>query len=276
MFYRLPGIERRKIEARGETLNLPKVPGVEWRTLIMKELRAEAVEENEDLVKLTGYAAVWDVWSEPIWGWFIETIRKAAFKPYLGEADVRYLFNHNPDKIMARTPRFLEAEEDDTGLLSQAVVDRRQSYTRDLLISIDRGDVTQMSFAVMVMKQRWTLSEDPDEFDQRELLELYPFDYSPVTYPAYPQTSVWIDGQDATRVMQRGRRDPEARAEFRSLITRSGMMGNQVTQPATPSVAEPPQSSVVTPRSAMTPSERILRARLAVAEGRMKCGGGKR
>ena len=59
------------------------------------------------------------------------------------------------------------------------------------MVTIDRGDVDQMSFAFQVMRDRWETIEDKLV---RTLEEVALYDVSPVTFPAYPQTTVQLRG----------------------------------------------------------------------------------
>jgi hypothetical protein len=72
---------------------------------------------------------------------------------------------------------------------------------RDLMESINRGDIDGCSFGFTAVRQKW--ADEKDENDNpicvRELHDVDLFDVSAVTYPAYPQTSVdarslWPDG----------------------------------------------------------------------------------
>ena len=56
----------------------------------------------------------------------------------------------------------------------------------DLMRSMRRGDVDQMSFGFYVREEEW---EKGDEGAVRTLRDVDLFDVSVVTYPAYPQTS---------------------------------------------------------------------------------------
>jgi phage head maturation protease len=60
-------------------------------------------------------------------------------------------------------------------------------WARDLLTSIDRGDVDQMSFGFRTILDEW---EQKKNESIRTLKEVELVDVSPVTYPAYPDTSV--------------------------------------------------------------------------------------
>lgn len=144
---------------------------------------------------IEGHAAVFNDLSEDLgWTWdhWRERIAPGAFRSVLkSKPDVRALFNHDPNLVLARTlSGTLELEEDSEGLLFRADV-APTSYALDLRILLDRGDVTQCSFAFRVSADSW--KDDPDKDDWlirtiEEFSELY--DVSPVTYPAYPTTDV--------------------------------------------------------------------------------------
>lgn len=137
--------------------------------------------------KLSGYAAVFD--SQTSIGGFDEVVRPGAFTRSLREgADIRCLYNHNADFVLGRTrAKTLRLKEDETGLHFDCDTPDTQA-ARDLLVSVERGDIDGSSFAFAVRKQRWT--EGADGSLLRELVDLDLFDVSPVTFPAYSATSV--------------------------------------------------------------------------------------
>jgi HK97 family phage prohead protease len=153
---------------------------------------------------IEGYAAVFNQVSEDL-GFFRETIMSGAFTDCLAaKPDVRALFNHNADLVLGRTKaRTLSLEEDSKGLHFDCTPPDTQA-ARDLLTSIERGDVDQCSFGFYVRKQKWSeeTGEDGETQLVRELHAIDLFDVSVVTFPAYPQTSVdlrslWPDGAPA-------------------------------------------------------------------------------
>lgn len=156
--------------------------GIE-RRYVPSEVR---VEELDGTPHIRGYAAVFNEWSEDL-GWFREMIQPGAFSKTLGEADVRALWNHNADYVLGRNKAgTLKLFEDEQGL-GYDVEPPDTQWARDLLVSIQRGDVTQSSFGFAVVRDKW--QEDEDGLIERELIELRLYDVSPVTFPAYPQTS---------------------------------------------------------------------------------------
>jgi HK97 family phage prohead protease len=123
----------------------------------------------------------------------VERIKPGAFTRAIDEEqDVRGLFNHNPDNLLARTTNStLTLNQDQKGLSFDLDLDARTHIAQDVRCFVDRGDVTGCSFAFAVRKQTWTETEE-DGFTtyQREIEDVDLFDVGPVTYPAYEATSV--------------------------------------------------------------------------------------
>jgi len=176
-----------------------------------KEVRTVPIElrvEGDETKKITGHAAVFDKWSEDLGG-FREKIRAGAFKKTIKEADVRALFNHDPNFVLGRnTAGTLTLEEDKKGL-AISIEPPDTQWARDLTTSIERGDINQMSFGFRTVKDQWTTPKEGTD-NQRELLEVELFDVSPVTFPAYPQTDVGmrsIDVDELNRVLLKNDKD---------------------------------------------------------------------
>lgn len=141
---------------------------------------------------LRGHAAVYDSWTTLYDGQFLkyrEIIRPGAFRDAIAEAqDVRLLFNHDRNFVLARTAsRTLTLSEDGRGLL--AVADLLDSPTiRDLVLGpVRRGDITGMSFGFTIRPGGETRTEyerDGVTHVDRELSALDLFDVSVVTYTA--------------------------------------------------------------------------------------------
>jgi HK97 family phage prohead protease len=122
---------------------------------------------------------------------FREKISPGAFKKTIKEADVRALFNHNPNFVLGRNKAStLRLSEDQTGLAYEIDLPDTQ-VAKDLYTSIERGDVSQSSFAFKIVKETRTepmkMLEVLPLFDIKEMRL---FDVSPVTYPAYGETDV--------------------------------------------------------------------------------------
>ena len=162
----------------------------EIRCAAIKELR---VHDDSDGPMITGYAAVFDMLSEDLGG-FRERVLPGAFTDTLkGKPDVKALIDHDSSKILGRTTAgTLTLEEDKKGLAVR-ISPADTTAGIDVLKSIKRGDIDQMSFAFQTVTDRWH-TEDEEEI--RELVAVNLFDVSVVTFPAYPDTSVAIRSND--------------------------------------------------------------------------------
>ncbi len=145
------------------------------------------MSENEP-PKIVGHAAVFNALSEDI-GFFREKIAPGAFAKTIQEADVRALWNHDPNYVLGRTKSgTLKLAEDDKGLAVEITPPDTQ-WARDLMETMRRGDVDQMSFGFQVIKEEW---EGDANNPVRVLREVKLFDVSPVTFPAYSATDVQV------------------------------------------------------------------------------------
>ncbi|MDA0780666.1 MAG: HK97 family phage prohead protease [Rickettsiales bacterium] len=167
--------------------------GVERRAFNVSNIELRAEGEGEDLTKkIVGHAAIFNQLSEDLGG-FQEKIEPGAFSKSLKNADVRALWNHDANFILGRNKAgTLTLSEDKTGLAIEILPPDTQ-FARDLMVSMERGDVTQMSFGFRTIKDKW---ETEAGKDIRTLLEVEIFDVSPVTYPAYTQTDVALRSLD--------------------------------------------------------------------------------
>jgi len=130
-------------------------------------------------------------------GFFSEEIAPGAFDNVLND-DVRVLFNHDANMVLARTASgtgrvFL----DNAGNLSYEFDTPNRSYAKDLEDMIRTGDVSQSSFAFIVAEQEW---QERDGKDHRVITRVEQLiDVSPVTYPASPDTEVAYNSLDKVK-----------------------------------------------------------------------------
>lgn len=152
------------------------------------ELRAEEGKPTT----ISGYAVEWDKLSDPIYGCFREKFKKGAFTKALIGCDIRALWQHNVGQPLGRTTNnTLTLTEDDTGLRYE-IKPPSTTWGTDAVESIRRGDVTNSSFLFSAKggKEEWDDS-DP-AMSIRTVTEATLFEVSPVTFPAYPQSSVGV------------------------------------------------------------------------------------
>lgn len=165
-------------------------------------------EARKDLV---GYSAVFNKeFKTEFYSWtFIEKIAPGAFANALTKSDTRALFNHDANFPLAREGALgagLVMREDEVGLWSE-ISPSDTSFARDLEILIADGVIKEQSFAFTIKRERW--EEDNEErIVTRTILEIGElFDVSPVTFPAYKQTSISL--RDAYNIWRIANDKPE-------------------------------------------------------------------
>jgi uncharacterized protein len=148
------------------------------------------VREQSGRPTIVGYAALFNSRSNDLGG-FVEEIMPGAFSGAISSSDVRALWNHNDDMVLGRTKSgTLRLMEDEVGLRIE-VDPPDTTWARDALVTINRGDVDQMSFAFTLAKGGDKLSRTEDGKTLRTIERVGElFDVSPVTYPAYQDTAV--------------------------------------------------------------------------------------
>jgi len=188
----------------------------EVRMLAASELRVSRDGDNPP--KITGYAAVFNSLSDDL-GWFREKIKPGAFKNALKTSDARALWNHDSNFVLGReSAGTLELRERARGLYMENTPPDTQ-WARDLMLSIDRGDVKEQSFAFTVKQDKWESSANEGEPEIRTIIEVKEiFDVSPVTFPAYPDTTVAKRSKD---VFNAANRDEDKTAEANLRLIRN-------------------------------------------------------
>lgn len=165
-------------------------PEFERRFFYCEDLTTE-VRESTGGVTLRGHAAVFNQLSVDLGG-FREQIAPGAFSEAIQNDDIRALFNHDANMILGRRQAgTLRLQEDSYGLLAELDLPDT-SVGRDLVTSIKRGDVNQMSFAFRVKPNGQDWAKDDEGRLIRTLKRVGLLDVSPVTFPAYPQTDIAV------------------------------------------------------------------------------------
>lgn len=149
--------------------------------------------DGEKVVRLRGYASVFDSTSERM-GSMVETIDRRAFDKVLSrDPDVRYLLNHDGMPLGRTKAGTLRLSTDDRGLAFEVDLDPRSTAAMDHAYAVERGDVDQMSFGFVIGAEE-RRDDTPDGLQHYHVTEVERLlEISAVTFPAYTATSVVAD-----------------------------------------------------------------------------------
>lgn len=136
---------------------------------------------------LTGYAAVYNRYSQNMGG-FVEQVAPGAFAKSLGDkVAVVARYNHSDSALLGTTEAgTLILESDDIGLRYDVILPDTTSG-RDVAVLAQRGDLRYSSFAFHALEDEWDLTEQG--FPLRTLVSAQLVDVAPVNSPAYLDTS---------------------------------------------------------------------------------------
>ena len=161
---------------------------------IVSDLQIRQQEDGSKGRTITGYAAKFDTWSEPIYGWFVEKIARGAFEK-TDMSDVIMVFNHDISGVLARTTSgTLKLSVDETGLRFEFEAPDT-TLGNDMLELVRRGDISKCSFKFVVETDEWRYADDANklEYDERTVKAIARlYDVSLVTYPAYKDTEASV------------------------------------------------------------------------------------
>ena len=138
-------------------------------------------------------------------GWYYERFAPGAFTDRL-EDDVVALLNHDPNFPLARTTANEEAKLHlsltDEGHLAYRFKKPETNIGNDIDYNIRHRIITKSSVAFTVESEEWTYADTSNglDMDLRTITKIGRlFDVSPVTYPAYDDTSVAVRSLEQTK-----------------------------------------------------------------------------
>jgi HK97 family phage prohead protease len=157
-------------------------------TTLERRAFQDAQIRAEDSRKLKGYAIVFGSLSVDLGG-FRELIAPEAVDRTLSAAlDVRALVDHDSGKVIGRTRAgTLALRKDSKGLGVTIEPDPEISYAKDILLAVQRGDVSGMSFGFRVIEDSWNFEE---QVPIRTVLDMRISEVSIVSFPAYEATNI--------------------------------------------------------------------------------------
>ena len=165
---------------------IDKLEKAERRALVGTVERREI--EGDMMPEIYGVACVFEQPTDM--GWYIEKVARTAFEG-CDMSDVVALFNHDDDEILSRTTG------SDTDLMlqvtEQGLIYRfraKNECAKECADNIQLGFIKGSSFAFTVEGEEWSYEGEKEVRTITKIGKLY--DVSPVTWPAYQQTSAAI------------------------------------------------------------------------------------
>lgn len=167
------------------------------------------VREEQDGMRFTGYAAVFNSESEPLP--FTEVIERGAFKRSIDSRnDIKLLWNHDTASVLGSSrAKTLRLYEDERGLKVEAMLPNT-TLGRDAAELLRRGDVDSMSFGFSVPRggDEWS-----DDGMRRTLKSVRLHEVSIVSFPAYTGTAGTTSVRGLAAIAKRAQVDPDLLAD---------------------------------------------------------------
>lgn len=107
-------------------------------------------------------------------------------------ADIRSMFNHDPNQLLGRTTAgTLRLDDTTDGLHYEVDINPDDPAAVGVHARVERGDVTGASVWFRVVREEWTEPTDDNGLERplRRILEAELFEVGPVVFPAFPQTT---------------------------------------------------------------------------------------
>jgi HK97 family phage prohead protease len=166
-----------------------RASGPEVRFFDTGNLEVRGADKAGNHVEIIGTPVVYNRWYGVVdrKGEFQERMLPGVAKDVLN-GDTRFLFNHDGLPLARTASGTLRLEDTPTALRCVPTVDIRQRAANDLVIAVERGDISQMSVGFMVGPggDEWNRTRDERSVKRFKTMP----DVSAVTYPASPSTSL--------------------------------------------------------------------------------------
>lgn len=159
-----------------------------------------ARSDSDEGPVIEGYFAVFNSDYE-IWPGATEQVAPDAFNNCL-DLDVRALCDHMTNLVLGRTSAgTLELRVDEKGLWGKIKINEQDSDAMNLYARVQRGDVSQCSFGFDILDEEYI--DNRDGSCTWVLHDVYLWEVSVVTFPAYAETSVEARKKDREAELKR-------------------------------------------------------------------------
>ena len=150
--------------------------------------------QENDTKYIEGYFIRFNEETE-LWGGVFEEVAPEAVDDSLKNNDIRCLFNHDTSIVLGRTGNgTLELKKDSKGIFGRVKINPNDKQALDIYARIERGDINACSFGFNIINEE---IQNRDEGTVKFILmKIDLHEVSPVTFPAYPTTSIQARKQD--------------------------------------------------------------------------------
>lgn len=137
-----------------------------------------------------------------LWDGVFEEVAPEAVDDSLKNNDIRCLFNHDTNIVLGRTGNgTLELRKDEKGLFGRVKINPNDKQAMDIYARIERGDINACSFGFNIISEEIQNRDDGTIKFILKKIDLH--EVSPVTFPAYPTTSIEARKKDIEKHKQR-------------------------------------------------------------------------
>ena len=137
-----------------------------------------------------------------LWDGVFEEVAPEAVDDSLKNNDIRCLFNHDTNIVLGRTGNgTLELRKDEKGLFGRVKINPNDKQALDIYARIERGDINACSFGFNIINEEIQNRDDGTVKFILRKIDLH--EVSPVTFPAYPTTSIEARKKDLEQYKQR-------------------------------------------------------------------------
>lgn len=150
--------------------------------------------QENDTKYIEGYFIRFNEETE-LWDGVFEEVDPEAVDDSLKNNDIRCLFNHDTSIVLGRTGNgTLELKKDSKGIFGRVKINPNDKQALDIYARIERGDINACSFGFNIINEEIQNRDDGTVKFILKKIDLH--EVSPVTFPAYPTTSIQARKQD--------------------------------------------------------------------------------
>ena len=157
--------------------------------------------QENDAKYIEGYFIRFNEETE-LWDGVFEEVAPEAVDDSLKNNDIRCLFNHDTRIVLGRTGNgTLELKKDSIGVFGRVKINPNDKQALDIYARIERGDINACSFGFNIINEEIQNRDDGTVKFILKKIDLK--EVSPVTFPAYPTTSISARKKDYEQYKQK-------------------------------------------------------------------------